>query len=952
MKRKLSSNRYSVILYITVLWLSVFLLGQNAAAGSVTESCFTTTWPHEKSDLAPDPTVVFGKLENGFRYAIKANDTPRDRVAIYLNVQSGSIHEENDERGYAHFLEHMLFNGSTHFPPGKLIEYFQDIGMEFGADINGYTSYDETVYMINLPKGGLTDLRKGFLVMSDYAQGALLLPEEVERERKVILAEKLARDSVEYRTHVATTRNALQGTKLANRQPIGTEEAIKAATSESLRAFYNKWYRPENMILVVVGDIDEATVEKEIVKTFAAMRGRGVRPECPKIGSLPQRGLRSFYYHEPEAGNTEIAIESYYNKHPKDDSLALQVNNLRKYLATSILQKRLEKIAEENVGLMSQPRVYSGDLVDQVGYSGVSASTSSEKWSVVLPLLENRLRQAIQFGVTQRELDLAQKDVLAYFSNQLQKADSRESTRIMRQLIYSLNNNRVFQSPEQEKKLYSERVRSFTTKEINDTLTALFQREERLVEITGNVDIQSKQPQTKILTVYNKARTQQVAEYASTGVQEFPYLETSDSPAQPVQYTTYEEIDVETYRYANGTVLNLKKTDFKKNEVSINIEFGPGKRGEPKTGMGMLAESVIGKSGTGKLTEFQLTDILSGSSVTHSFAIDISRFKLRGKALSNEVELLMQTLQTILRDPGIREKAYENVMVSYEQMYRSMGNDIRGAESLQVQPFLAGGNYLFGIPPLAKIRSLDLEMIKDWILPVFTGSALEISIVGDFDQKKVTELVGRYFGALPARSEKKPAEVSVQFPAGKQEEFVISSKIEQALLAMAWKTTGFQDIGVVRRLNTLASVFEERIRLAIREELGATYSPVAYNSSSRFAPEYGKLYVRIVTDSGQLAEVQDVVKSISKELIAQGVTEEELVRVKKPTLTSLKDLVRTNNYWLNTVLSGSTLYPEQLRWPETIIEDHAAITAAEISAYAKRYLKPERLAVATVQTDN
>jgi zinc protease len=169
---------------------------------------------------------------------------------------------------------------------------------------------------------------------------------------------------------------------------------------------------------------------------------------------------------------------------------------------------------------------------------------------------------------------------------------------------------------------------------------------------------------------------------------------------------------------------------------------------------------------------------------------------------------------------------------------------------------------------------------------------------------------------------------------------------------MAWKTTGFQDIGVVRRLNTLASVFEEQIRLAIREQLGATYSPVVYNSSSRFAPDYGKLYVRIVTDAGQLAEVQNVVESISKDLIAQGVSEEDLVRVKKPTLTSLKDLVRTNNYWLNTVLSGSTLYPEQLRWPETIIDDHAAITAAEISTYAKRYLKPERMAVATVQTEN
>ncbi len=949
MKKKLLPNRCWSALYLIVLSLSFILLGQNKVHGSAADSCFTTTWPHEKSDLVPDPEVLFGKLENGFRYVIKANDTPRDRVAIYLNVQAGSIHEQDDERGYAHFLEHMLFNGSTHFPPGKLIEYFQEIGMDFGADTNAYTTYDETVYMINLPDGELADLQKGFLVMSDYAQGALLLPDEVERERKVILAEKLARDSVEYRTQVAITKNAVEGSILANRQPIGTKESIKAATSESLRAFYDKWYRPENMILVVVGDIDEQLVRSEIVKTFAELQGRGKRPECPQIGTLLERGLRSFYYNEPEAGYTDVAIESYYNKNPDDDSHALQLSNLREYVATSILQKRFEKIAEEKVGLLSNPRVYSGDLLPTIGYSGLSASTSADKWSELLPSLEKGLRQALEFGITQKELELAKKDVLAYYANQVEKADNRQSTRIMRQLIFSLNNNRVFQSPYQEKTLYSTAVQTFTTEEINATLAQLFHRQERLIEVTGDVVIQSEDPQETILNVYHKAGRQQVAKYAAAGIMDFPYLVSSNSSVEPIEHRRYESIDVDRYRYVNGTVLSLKKTDFKKNEISINIEFGSGKLGEPASGMGMLAESVIGASGSGKLTESQLGDVLSGTSVAHSLTIDESRFKLRGRSLANEMELLMQTLQTILRDPGMRRNAYENVMVSYGKMYSSMRNDIRGAESLDVQPFLAGGNYLFGIAPLDKIKEIDLEMIEKWILPVFSEAALEISIVGDFEKEEVLDLFGKYFGSLPARNAINPAKISVQFPAGEKKEFVISSKINQALLVMAWKTTGFQDISVVRRLNTLASVFEERVRLAIREQLGATYSPVVFNSSSRFAPEYGKLYVRVVTNPEQLAQVQNVIENISRQLIEEGVNHEELERVKNPTLTSLKDLVRTNNYWLNIVLSGSTQQPEQLRWPETIIEDHAAITSAEISAFAKKYLQPARMAVATVK---
>lgn len=949
MKKKQLSNLSWLVHSLLIISLSLFLLGQNLAQASAADSCFSNAWPHERSDLVPDPAVMFGKLKNGFRYVIKANDTPRDRVAIYLNVQAGSIHEKDNERGYAHFLEHMLFNGSTHFPPGKLIEYFQEIGMDFGADTNAYTTLNETVYMINLPDGELADLQKGFLVMSDYAQGALLLPEEVERERKVILAEKLARDSVEYRTHVATTQNAVKGTVLANRQPIGTEAAIKSATSESLGAFYDKWYRPENMILIVVGDIDEQLVKKEIVKTFTALEARGERPECPQIGSLTQKGLRSFYYNEPEAGNTDVAIEFYYHKKPDDDSFALQLNNLREFVATSILRKRFEKIAEENVGLLLYPRVYSGDLLPTVGYSGLSASTSAERWPELLTMLETGLRQGLEFGVTQNELELAKSEVLSYLFNQAKKAENRQSTQIMRQLIFSINNNRVFQSPDQEKKLYSVAAQSFTIEEINTTLAKLFQRKERLIEVTGDVVIQSKDPQETILGVYYKASEQQVAEYEAEGVIDFPYLKSGYLSVPPIEHIRYKEIDVDRYRYANGTTLNLKQTDFKRNEVSINIEFGSGELGEPIAGMGLLAESVINNSGTGQLTESQLDEVLSGSSVVHSFAIDESRFKLRGRALASEMELLLQTLQTILRDPGIRRNAYDNVMVSFEQWYRSMLNDIRGVESLEVQPYLAGGNYLFGIAPFNNIKGIDLEMIEDWLLPVFSEAALEISIVGDFERENVLDLVSRYFGSLPARSAINPEKISVQFPAGEKEEFVISSKIDQALLVMAWKTTGFQDISVVRRLNSLASIFEERIRLAIREQLGATYSPVAFNSSSRIAPDYGKLYVRIVTDPGQLAKVQDVVASISRQLIEDGVTQEELERVKRPNLTSLKDLVRTNNYWLNSVLSGSTQQLDQLRWPETIIEDNAAITAAEISAFAKLYLQPERLVVATVQ---
>jgi len=860
----------------------------------------------------------------------------------------GSIHEQESERGYAHYLEHMLFNGTTHFPPGKLVEYFQSLGMQFGADTNAYTSYDETVYTIVLPKGDIEEIKKGLVVMSDFAKGALLLEKEVERERGVILAEKLARDSIEYRTHVATRKNALSGTLLADRQPIGTRDTILSATGKSLRAFYDRWYRPDNMTLIVVGDMQVGNVEQSIRQSFGDMQNRAKNKQCPDFGTLEKRGLHAFYYHEPEAGKTRVSIESHWNKKPEDDSYELQLKNLRQYIATSIVEKRLSKIAEEKVGLLSQPRVYAGDLLDRIGYAGFSATTSPDGWQDLVAVLENTLRQAITYGVSQGELDLAVQEVQAYYTSQSQKAKNRQSTRLARQLVRSITDNRVFQSPRQEEELFAEAVQSLMVEDINATLRQLFERSERLVEITGNVDIVAANPEEKMLDVYKKAQNQPVRSYVKQEQAEFPYIEVAEEQVPPIRHISHQDIEAETYYFEGGVVLNLKKTDFKKNETRIRLEFGPGQRGEPAPGMAIVAESVINGSGSKTLTDSRMKEVLAGSSVDYAFSIDTSRFSLSGTSLSDEVELLIQALHTVLLDPGMREPVYKNSMVRYKQMYAAMESDINGAESLYVRPFYAGGNHLFGMPPLEDVTRVQLESIRNWIAPIFRNSTPEISVVGDFDKDHVIDVMSRYFGGLSKEEKIALPQESITFPTGLKRTFDIDSKLEQSLLTMAWQTTGFEDIHTVRRLNMLASVFEERIRLAVREKLGASYSPVVYNSSSRFIPDYGIMYVRIVLDGEMTAAIEKTVNAIAADLAANGVTEEELLRVRKPTMTSLKDMVRTNEYWLNTVLAGSTLYPEQLQWPTTILEDHAAITASDLSKLARRYLDPSRAGVAVV----
>jgi len=941
----LTLQRMVVLLISISLGWGVYIPSAFAQQSSTLE-CFSRLWPHEKSALVPDPAVVYGRLDNGFRYAIVENGHPEDRVALNFHIGVGSVHEEDFERGYAHFLEHMLFNGTEHFPPGKLVEYFQSLGMNFGADTNAYTTYDRTVYSIVLPQNSIEELKEGLFVISDWARKALILDEEVERERGVILAEKIARDSVAYRTHVVTQQNALEGTRLAQRQPIGTEETITAATGELLRNFYDKWYRPENMTLVVVGDIEADTVATLIQETFAAMKGAGPVPECPGIGNVAQGGLDSFYYPEKESGDVQVSLESYWNTEWQNDSFTLQVASLKEYIAGRILQKRLERFIEKGSGLLADPQVYASDFFDRIRYSVFSASTTADTWRDSLTVLEKTMREAVAHGVTGAELDVVKNEVRNYFISSAQKAGGRESTGIARQMIWHLSNNRVFQSPLQERNNYVPVLDLITLEDIHSTIERLYGRSSRLVEVTGNLIIEQQSPVEEILEVYQKSRSQPVSKYSGEKQEEFPYLQPSGDISPVEESQVHKHIDGRSYHFANGLVVHLKKTDFKENEVKILLEFGPGKQAETMPGLALMAEEVISRSGTAKMSATAIEDALAGSSLNYSFSIEKTLFRFSASSLKSDAELLIRTLYTLFKDPGFSQEALGNAKLHYEKMYEAMRSDIRGVEELYFKQFFAGGNTLFGMAAWEDLEKLTLADVQDWASPYFRSSIPQISVVGDFDEDEMLHMLSSYFGGLDIGERSRAEDEQISFPTGEELRIEIPSQLDKSLVVLGWETTGFKDIHVVRRLGMLASIFEERIRLRVREELGAAYSPVVYHAANRFIPEYGVIYARIIVDADKVAAVEKAVRDISRDMYTNGVSEEELMRAKNPLLTSLKDMMQNNDYWLYTVFSQSYFNPEQLEWPTTIVEDNTSITAAEMSAYAKEYLKPETVATA------
>lgn len=942
----------SMILYKkitgTILVVCLLIIAFFLPSVSIARDCPSPSWPHESSNLQPDPSLVFGRLDNGFRYVLRKNQEPRNRVAMYLNVQAGSLHETDQERGYAHFLEHMLFNGSTHFPPGKLVEYFQSIGMSFGGDTNAHTGFDETVYNIILPMGNREDIEKGLLVLSDYARGALLLEEEVERERGVILAEKRSRDSASYRAHVKETEFSMQGTLIPERMPIGILETLEAADHARLKRFYDAWYRPQNMVLVLVGDFDPQLVRPLVEKQFSGLTGAGPIPLCPDLGQLAHRGTAFFYHYESEMGSSETAIASLWDEEPENDSFALQVEELMEYVGAKIVQYRLDELVQKSDTPFTSARIYSGTFLDRIGYGELSAKGDPEKWEQSLTLLENVLRQALQFGFTNEELQRVKKELQASFDSDVLTASSRNSKKLGASFIQRINSNRVIRSPEQEKEQLAPVIAAMGLEEIEKAFRRVWSHSTRLVKVNGNASIPGKNPLAAVQRVYEAAVEQKVAAYQAEDLSAFPYLQLQGAPQAVVRQEQFTDIDATRLLFGNGVVVNLKKTSFQENEVQLSANFGLGKSSEPSPGLSLLTENVVNRSGTGRLSKDDLDRILAGSSVKMHFKITPAAFSWQGKGLNRDLELLFQVLQSLLADPGVDEDVYRVGMDRFSQMYQEMGVDVRGMVKLHGDAFLADGNRFFGLPPWSDFSRLTVEQIKKWLLPAVRQGALEISLVGDFDEKKVQALAEKYFSVLPPRSEKQAQEVQVDFPKGRTLALTVPSSIDKGMLIIAWKSNDFWDIKRTRGLHMLAEVFSDKLRRVIRERLGASYSPQVFNVSSRIYPGYGVMQARLIVDPAQIELLKKEVMAIANELWQGEISAEELERAKGPMLTALKDMVRTNGYWLKSVLALSKRYPQQLEWPNTILTTFGGFTVEDIKGLGRSYLDPKQAATITV----
>jgi len=367
--------------------------------------------------------------------------------------------------------------------------------------------------------------------------------------------------------------------------------------------------------------------------------------------------------------------------------------------------------------------------------------------------------------------------------------------------------------------------------------------------------------------------------------------------------------------------------------------------------MALLGQAVVSESGVGRLSNEQLEAALAGTNVELAFNVDPESFSFEGSSLSSEFELLLQLLYHHLHDPAFRKDAFTRSRDSLQRMYRQLNNSAEGVQEIQGDRFLAASCPEFGLASWEEMARIQLEQLRSWLQPVLATAPLEINIVGDIDPETASQLVRRYFGHEDRRPNFASPKAAPVFPTGQDRYLTVGSSISRAMLTVAWKTDDFWDIGRTRRLNLLASVLDDRLRVKIREELGATYSPQVVSQPSRGQAGFGLMRSALIVAPEQAASLARVIKDVAEGLGKEGVSADELHRALGPTLVSIKDIKHKNRYWMESVLRLSSRHPQQLQWPLSIMEGFASIKAEELTALARLYLQPEQAATVIVSPE-
>jgi zinc protease len=917
---------------------------QDAATVATQPQSAETAWGHPVNDLTPDPDIKYGVLPNGMKYAIRKNATPKGGAAVRLHIGVGSIAEAENERGLAHFLEHMAFNGSTNIPEGEMIKMLERLGLAFGADTNATTRFDETVYMLELPRTDDELVDASLMLMRETAGELTISPAAVDRERGVVLSERQTRNSPGLRQAEHEFKTIMPQAPFGNRLPIGTEEVLKTVSAETIRSFYQRYYRPENAAIVVVGDFDPAAIEGKIKERFANWQPKGPAGAAMDRGKIdPAKPFAISHFVDPA-----IPVQAEFSRvlpfEAKADSKEARYQSTVDTLVAVLLSQRLSKLA-----LKPDTRFAGGggglfDLFRAVRINTLSINGKEGDWQGAVATAEQELRRALMHGFTKSEFDEALATIENGLKTQAAQAAAKPHGQIADEIIATIYAKSVADTPQAKLAVFTEVKPRLSVDAVNTALRAAWSSGPNFLSIATKEPIADMQ-MTVMAAVQESAKIA-VAAPVDAAAKAFAY--DSLGPAAKVSSDKkIADLGIRTLRFANGVMLNLKRTDFEAGKIAFGVRVGDGQRAFPadKPGLGVLLSSMSSTAALEAHDANELNQLLAGRNVLNGLVADDTHFGNSGVVTPADLELQIKLLAAYVKAFGYRPEAdlrWQNLVPGF--IGQLDANPI-GISQAKLPLLVAGGDGRFGITNSAELLARNIAEIKPILSEQLAKGSIEVSLVGDIDEAKAIDLVARTFGTLPKRggtTKPSAAGLKVTMPVGGEPVIVPhGGKDDQAVVSVRWATTDDADMQSDFTRKMLSDVLQIRLTDVVREELGATYSPITSSFASNAFPGFGYLSVDIVAEPAKMEAVNTAITRIVKEMRDAPVSDDLMLRVRKPLLEKFDKESRENAFWQSAIATaqGDPARLDRVRKTRAMIE---STTAADLQKMAMLYLTDAR----------
>ena len=907
------------------------------------------TWAFEQSDVPVDPGFRFGVLSNGMRYVIRRNANPKGTALVRMQVEAGSLDEHDDERGFAHYVEHMAFNGSTRVPEGEMVKLLERDGLAFGADTNASTDYQHTTYKLDLPRADPALLDTALMLMRETASELTFTPAAVDRERGVVMSEMRDRGGYQLKAYEDQIGFLLPGSQLAARLPIGTHQSLEAASAPGLKGFWAREYVPGHVTLFVVGEFDPEQVETQIRSKFGDWQAAPVEP-LPKAGPMtPKAKALTDVYVDP-ALSERISVSRKGAWLVEPDNLAQRRENLLRQVGYAVINRRLLRRSREPNAPFRGASYGTSDLFREGRATELTIDTVDGKWRRGVVDAGQEYHRALLYGFTLEEV----AEQVAIIRTSHRNAADAETTRNNSQLlgaVLALVNDQVV--PDTPRNSY-DRLEMFIPQITPAIVLAAIKREaipldQPLIRFQGRVP--PADGPAGLRSAWSEAMRAPIAPPESVAAASFGYTDFG-AVGKLVGDTRESALGIRQLRFANGVRLNLKRTELDKDRVLVQVSVDGGNllatRDNP---LATRMVAVLNLGGLGKHSKDELDSLLAGRTVSANYNATDETFVAAAATTPSDLELELQYLTAQLADPGYRKEGETLFRQSINNLFAALRATPGAALSADYGAILADNDPRFSLGQVEDYRKLTFEKLRTDVTDRFAHGAIEIGVVGDIDEEAVIALVGRSFGALPPREAEFRAYTDRRnrpFTANRTARVLHHSGVkDQALVTLTWPTRDGEDPQADLQLTLLQRVTQLELTDDLREKLGKAYSPGAGSSTSRTYRGYGTFALNASVDVGEVNATRTAMLGTVADLRTAPVSDDVLLRAKAPLLESFDNALKSNAGWL-TLVDRAQTEPDRLDRYVHGKERLQAITGKDLQATAKRYLTPTGAVEVTV----